>query len=1712
MSKYTKRKLDDFDPNKSDSDDGDYDNSAPRPTKQRSKAKSRASAAGRKPAKRRRERYGGSDDDIEDDDLSISEDEQSFSEEEEEDDDLRTNTGRKKRKAARQQISYEESDEEVQQTSSEEDTSPRKRKAQPPKAEVASPPRERKSLIVKLRVNMPPTTRTKVSRPGSRRGPTPEPSAAGTRRSSRISRESVEPLIQLTDSGKHTTITREGSEAPSENAPRRASRGGKGVKKMPSAIMEASQEDSGPVEAADAASFLSQLQEHAVNEDTDMTGEEAGKTAQPEDDPADDRVPSSDAEAELQAEVEKDADADDDDDDEGPINRRPSRTLRRRDKPASPAPAPEASRRTLRNRKPGVEQSSDFEPEAEDEEMEENVSDDELAGGPRAKTTKTSDSDSGPGRRSGRLAVKRTRGSQRPSAHSDSAASELDPDEIADEALSLEEDRRRNKRPRRGRRIEQLSAHEPNLRNRSNRPDYRVFRPELAAALDADDDNAPPTASQPRGGRKANGPWRSLFSTLGPFGGAGGGQPVFGGPSGGGTAAAGGADSDSSDDDTIRRPSHAIGGAVGMTPTQGQQPFGGLVPQPHNQDPAQAGSGAPANFGKVKDKKALADADPLGVDPNVNFDGVGGLGDHIDRLKEMVALPLLYPEIFMRMHVTPPRGVLFHGPPGTGKTLLARALASSVSSHGKKVTFYMRKGADALSKWVGEAERQLRLLFEEARKNQPSIIFFDEIDGLAPVRSSKQEQIHASIVATLLALMDGMDGRGQVIVIGATNRPDSVDPALRRPGRFDREFYFPLPNKDARRSIIDIHTKGWEPPLKPQFKDQLSELTKGYGGADLRALCTEAALNAVQGTFPQIYSSTKKLLIDPAQIKVLAKDFMISVNKIVPSSERSASTGSAPLKKNVEPLLRQSLLDIESRVNELVPRSKKRTALEEAEYDDRDDEFGFEKENLQREFEGARIFRPRLLIAGRQGMGQQYLGAALLNKFDGLYVSNFDLSNIYKDSTRSAEAAIVQMFEEVKRHKPSVIYIPNVDIWYQSLQESAIKTFTGLLRSLQPTEPVLLLGVMEAIPQSEGPDKSMVHDLFGYSTKNTYLLQRPDKFARQEFFQVLIDYIRRSPAEFPDPDARKKRVLPELPEAPAAPEVPRVPTKDELKALRKKDRHTLNQLKILIQGVMDQIKLKYRKFRTPPIDERAFAYLFDEQDPGMLTTDLPEDEAGQHMYRPYRIEHDKKGVSGLLEVATGKFYYNLEIVTIEQRLSNGYYKRPKDFLADIKRLAKDAKTSGDYDRIIKANELYANVEVDMAGIENNHQPLVAECEAVYQREAAREREEKKKLQQVRQEDHGARNIPPDVTSSTDPSTGPIMLGIEIPAPRTLPPPTTPQKSQLSNGVDHSDGSNHQQSNGSGHDGDVEMVGSQDTSGHHHADNSQPFTTPAPGTQTQKSQHSSIMQMAPGSQARDYHNSASTTTSGQKTGERSRSDRSSGHTGNTQPSNHTNGYGPDFGALPDINAAGLPDTQEQLSQITPHSSPDVFAATTTMGPPIEPISTSQPARAPQSSPRKTSDIDALLNPSTSAPAAPTTTGTSLAAAPGPTLIPAEPDLLASLSGELVNASSGLSVEQLEQVMASLMRAIWDTKREWNRNRVVTQVQMAFNETVGDIESMQEVMKSTQEDEEELGRRFGVGAGGRGSVGAGPGAGMGMVGQGGMGGVGGGSGGRGWRTQP
>ncbi|CAI9088724.1 OLC1v1023146C2 [Oldenlandia corymbosa var. corymbosa] len=232
------------------------------------------------------------------------------------------------------------------------------------------------------------------------------------------------------------------------------------------------------------------------------------------------------------------------------------------------------------------------------------------------------------------------------------------------------------------------------------------------------------------------------------------------------------------------------------------------------------------------------------------WESVAGLQDVIQCMKEVVILPLLYPEFFSNLGITPPRGVLLHGYPGTGKTLVVRALIGSCAHGDRRIAYFARKGADCLGKYVGDAERQLRLLFQVAEKSQPSIIFFDEIDGLAPSRSRQQDQTHSSVVSTLLALMDGLKSRGSVVVIGATNRPDAIDPALRRPGRFDREIYFPLPSVKDREAILSLHTRKWPKQISGSVLKWVARRTVGFAGADLQALCTQAAIIALRRNFP----------------------------------------------------------------------------------------------------------------------------------------------------------------------------------------------------------------------------------------------------------------------------------------------------------------------------------------------------------------------------------------------------------------------------------------------------------------------------------------------------------------------------------------------------------------------------------------------------------------------------------------------------------------------------------------------------------------------------------------------------------------------------------------------------------------------------------------------------------------------------------------------
>ena len=229
-----------------------------------------------------------------------------------------------------------------------------------------------------------------------------------------------------------------------------------------------------------------------------------------------------------------------------------------------------------------------------------------------------------------------------------------------------------------------------------------------------------------------------------------------------------------------------------------------------------------------------------GEAPSITYEDIGGLGNAVDRVREMIELPLRHPELFKRLGVEAPKGVLLHGPPGTGKTLLAKAVANETNAN-----FYTIGGPEIMSKYYGESEERLRNVFQQAEKNAPSIIFIDEIDSIAPKREEVSGETERRIVAQLLSLMDGMSTRGKVVVIGATNRVNAIDPALRRPGRFDREIEIGVPDRNGRLEVLQIHTRGM-PIAKDVNLEKLADISHGFVGADLQALAKEAAMRALR--------------------------------------------------------------------------------------------------------------------------------------------------------------------------------------------------------------------------------------------------------------------------------------------------------------------------------------------------------------------------------------------------------------------------------------------------------------------------------------------------------------------------------------------------------------------------------------------------------------------------------------------------------------------------------------------------------------------------------------------------------------------------------------------------------------------------------------------------------------------------------------------------
>ncbi|KAI3361362.1 hypothetical protein L3Q82_013546 [Scortum barcoo] len=611
---------------------------------------------------------------------------------------------------------------------------------------------------------------------------------------------------------------------------------------------------------------------------------------------------------------------------------------------------------------------------------------------------------------------------------------------------------------------------------------------------------------------------------------------------------------------------------------------------------------------RMKIGASLADVDPMQIDRTVRFESIGGLSRHISALKEMVVFPLLYPEVFERFKIQPPRGCLFYGPPGTGKTLVARALANECSQGERKVSFFMRKGADCLSKWVGESERQLRLLFDQAYQMRPSIIFFDEIDGLAPVRSSRQDQIHSSIVSTLLALMDGLDARGEVVVIGATNRLDSIDPALRRPGRFDREFLFGLPDREARKDILKIHTRQWTPPPSDTFLEELADKCVGYCGADIKAVCSEAALCALRRRYPQIYSSSQKLLLDVNSISITNKDFMSAMSKMVPAAQRAVVSPAKALIPAICPLLSAALQDILHTVSRVFPHAEqglKRKREQDVALGVSDDDLMFSEDedsevlsngqtshsqlktptangllNLNRDvLSHPTSYRPRLLLEGRPGSGQSaHLAPAVLHSLEKFTVYTLDMAVLFGASATAPEETCAQIFVEAKRTSPSILYIPHIGQWWETVGPALRATFLSLLSSIPAFAPILLLATCSLRYDQLSVE---VQELFRVEYGEVFHIKVPTSRERRNFFEDLIlNQASKAPA------SKKKAVLHALEVLPVAPPPPRRQlTEEETQRLEEQEEDTLRELRLFLRDVTNRLSQDKRfKAFTKPVD------------------------------------------------------------------------------------------------------------------------------------------------------------------------------------------------------------------------------------------------------------------------------------------------------------------------------------------------------------------------------------------------------------------------------------------------------------------------------------------------------------------------------------------------
>ena len=460
---------------------------------------------------------------------------------------------------------------------------------------------------------------------------------------------------------------------------------------------------------------------------------------------------------------------------------------------------------------------------------------------------------------------------------------------------------------------------------------------------------------------------------------------------------------------------------------------------------------------------------------DIHYEDIGGLGRELQLVREMIELPLRHPEIFERLGIQPPKGVLLYGPPGTGKTLIAKAVANEVDAH-----FISLSGPEIMSKYYGESEKGLREKFEEAEQNAPAIIFIDEIDSIAPKREETKGEVERRVVAQLLSLMDGLKGRGQVIVIAATNLPDSIDPALRRGGRFDREIEIGIPDKKGRLEIFQVHTRGV--PLADDVKiEEFANSTHGFVGADIALLVKEAAMHALRKVIPQIKIDEEipNEVLD--QLKVTNEDFAEARKHVEPSAMREVLVEVPDVTwKQVG-----GLEDVKQELKEAVEWPIKYPDV----------------------FERLQTKAPKgILLFGPPGTGKTLLAKAVANESECNFIA-VKGPELLSKWVGESEKGVREIFRKARQASPSIIFFDEIDALvpkrgtYAGSSHVTESVVSQILTELDGMEELKNVTILAATNRPDMLDDALLRP--GRLERHIYV-PAPDEESRKKIFEVYL--------------------------------------------------------------------------------------------------------------------------------------------------------------------------------------------------------------------------------------------------------------------------------------------------------------------------------------------------------------------------------------------------------------------------------------------------------------------------------------------------------------------------------------------------------------------------------------------------------------------------------